>query len=102
MKIIITENKMFRVAKKVLTKKFGDLTPLVYDDEPNIVYYINKERALYFVYTNGDNYCEIGDNIWDFLTDTFGFDDDQIQEVIKEWLEDYYNLNNVSVLKSDW
>ena len=93
---------MFRVAKKVLTKKFGDLIPLVYDDEPNIVYYINKERVLYFVCTNGDNYCEIGDNIWDFLTDTFGFDDDQIQEVIKEWLEGHYKIKDVLVTTSDW
>ena len=102
MKIIITENKMFRVAKKLLTKKFGDLTPLVYDDEPNIVYYINKERALYFEYNKEENYCLIGDNIWDFLTDIFGLDNYQIQEVIKEWLEGHYKIKDVLVTTSEW
>ena len=93
---------MFRVAKKLLTKKFGDLTPLVYDDEPNIVYYINKERALYFEYNNEENYCLIGDNIWDFLTDIFGLDNYQIQEVIKEWLEGHYKIKDVLVTTSEW
>ena len=102
MKIIITENKMFRVAKKLLTKKFGDLTPLVYDDEPNIVYYINKERALYFECNKEEKYCRIGDNIWDSLTDIAGLDDYQIQEVIKEWLEGHYKIKDVLVTTSEW
>jgi hypothetical protein len=102
MKIIITENIIFKVAKKELTKKFGDLTPFAYDEEDNIVYYINKERALYFEYDKEENYCRIGDTIWDFLTDTFGLDDYQIQEVIKEWLEDHYKIKDVLVTTSAW
>jgi hypothetical protein len=102
MKIIITENRIFNVAKKELTKKFGDLTPFTYDEEDDIVYYINNKRALYFEYDKERNYCLIGDTIWDFLTDIFGLDDDQIKKITKEWLEDYYNLKDVSVLKSEW
>jgi hypothetical protein len=102
MKIIITENRIFSVAKKQLTKKFGDLTPFTYDEEDDIVYYINNKRALYFEYDKEENYCRIGDTIWDFLTDIFGLDDYQIQEVIKEWLEDHYKIKDVLVTTSAW
>ena len=93
MKVIITENSIYRVAKKALTKKFGDL--ILFKDEkfPNRVFYIDEQQKVYFDNNKIDDNVRINYHIFGtFLEDTFQFEYEQILQVTKEWLEEHYNL----------
>jgi hypothetical protein len=93
MKVIITENSIYRVAKKELTKKFGNL--ILFKDEkfPNRVFYIDEQQKVYFDNNKIDDNVRINYHIFGpFLEDTFQFEYEQILQVTKEWLEEHYNL----------
>ncbi len=94
MKVIITENRILSVAKKELTKKFGDLTPVEDDRYPKSIFYVDENGQTYLEYDkkSGRTYLDY-DIIWKFLEDIFGLDDGQIKQVTKEWLKDHYNLD---------
>ena len=107
MKIIITERQRKlisededreflvkkKTAKKYLTKKFGDLTPITDYREGNIIFYIDKKRNVYFDYNEETDLSKFDyDNIWSVLENTMGFSFKQTQQVTKEWLEENYNL----------
>jgi|694.fasta_scaffold126863_3 hypothetical protein len=93
MKVIITENRIYNIAKKELTKKFGDL--ILFKDEkfPNRVFYIDEQQKVYFDNNKIDDNVRINYHIFGpFLEDTFQFEYEQILQVTKEWLEEHYNL----------
>ena len=93
MKIIITENKIYNIAKKQLTKKFGNLTPVEYDSYPNRLFYVDEKGNLYFELTDWNDEVLVDYyTIWSFLEDTFQLEYKQIQQLTKEWIEEYYNL----------
>ena len=92
MKIIITENRIFSVAKKELTKHFGDLTPVENKKNPNVVFYTDKNRKIYIQYIVHFKKAGV-DEIYSFLEDIFGFDEDQINEIMTEWFQEQYGLN---------
>ena len=101
MKFLITENKLNRVALTWLNNNFGNLKPIVIGEEK---YYVNEDRLPLFYYYQDKknrpiyiNYYEI----WSFLESFFGMKYEQIQGVIRDWLEETYNLkgltpNNIS------
>ena len=41
-------------------------------------------------------------NIWEFLEEHFGLDFNEIQEVMKEWLFEVYNLRGVTPIVDDF
>ena len=92
MKIIITESSRDRVVLKWLNKEFGNLTPVVKDDR---TYYVDEDRKPLFIYfqdeENGVVYINY-ERIWVFFESIFGLKDPQIQEILKVWLEQTYNL----------
>ena len=107
MKIIITERQRKlisededreflvkkKIAKKQLTKKFGDLRPYETVGYSDIVLYIDEDKNVYFDYNkeNGKSFVHY-DIIWLFLEDIFSFNYKQIQQVTKEWLREHYKL----------
>ena len=108
MKIIITERQRKLIsedeedrdflvkkkfAKKQLTKKFGDLTPYETDKWPGYVYYIDDNKNIYFeCYKKNGKVWVDNNSIWTFLEDALQLDSHQIQQLIKEWLEEHYKL----------
>lgn len=93
MKVIITENKIYNIAKKQLTKKFGDL--ILFKDEkfPNRVFYIDEQQKVYFENNKINDNVRINYDIFgSFLEDIFQFEYQQILQVTKEWIEEHYNL----------
>jgi hypothetical protein len=92
MKVIITENRIFSVAKKELTKHFGDLIPFQTKSYPNIVFYTDKNQKIYIQYIESFKKAGV-DEIYSFLEDIFGFDEDQINEIMTEWFQEQYGLN---------
>lgn len=108
MKIIITERQrklisededrdflvIKKFAKKQLTKKFGDLRPYETDKMPGYVFYIDDNKNIYIeCYKKNGKVWVDNNSIWTFLEDGLQLDSHQIQQLIKEWLEEHYKLD---------
>ena len=82
MKIIITENKRDRLALNWLNNKFGNLTKVVNYDR-TFYYQDDKNKFVFIDYTR----------IWIFFESIFDMEYEQIQDILKIWLEETYNLS---------
>jgi hypothetical protein len=93
MKIIITENKRDRLALNWLNNKFGNLTKVVNYDR---TFYVNKDKKpLFYYYQDDKNKFVFIDytRIWIFFESIFDMEYEQIQDILKIWLEETYNLS---------
>ena len=82
-----------------LNKNFGNLTKVVKGD---ITYYVDENRLPLFYYDyqdkkNGYVYLNY-DRIWSFFELVFRYNYQQIQGLIKTWLEETYNLRGITPL----
>ena len=94
MKLIITESRIEKTAIHWLNKNFGDLEEFTTDRIPSAIFYRTKEgKEIIFEY---DSYYETiyvsKDYVWLFLMDMFGFDDNQITQLIDRWFQNRYNV----------
>jgi len=118
MKVIITERQLKllsedeerdflvkkKIAKKQLTKKFGDLMPYETEKYSGTIFYVDENKKNYFEYNkeNGKVWLDYK-TIWLFLEDVFSFNYEQIQQVTKEWLGEHYKLGVITtILSNDW
>ena len=93
MKIIITEGKLNKVILNWLDKEFGNLTEVVRDHR---THYVDQNGLTLFYYYPNDKikYIFIDyTRIWIFFESIFGLDHFQIQDILKIWLEETYNLS---------
>jgi hypothetical protein len=99
MKIIITESRLDRLAINWLNDNFGDLEPFESDIHPNHIFY-RKGDEIIFEYNknNGIVYVDY-DEIWLFFESYFSMKDNQIQYLIKIWIEERYNLE---ITTTEW
>ena len=81
---------------KWLNKEFGYLTNVVKD---NITFYVDEDRKPLFMYfqdeKNGYVYIYY-DRIWVFFESIFGLKDSQSQKILRVWLEETYNLRELT------
>jgi hypothetical protein len=90
MKYIITENRLYSVAMKWLNNEFGDLK--LYDYNKFRILFM-KDGEIIFDYDKKNGVVHISyEHIGKYLESLFGMENRQIQEVIKLWVEQYYNL----------
>jgi len=102
MKIIITENKIEKVAINWLNKKYGDLEPFETDDEPNYVFYKKGDNIIFdYNKKNGYVYVSYGE-IWSFFELFFNMEYKQIQDITKIWVEEHYNLRVTITVVTKW
>ena len=84
---------------KSFLNQFNDLTPVEKDDK---IYYVDKDRLPLFMYNqneeNGDVYINYY-RIWVFFEKVIGLDNKVIQNIIKNWLEETYNIIGLTPLK---
>jgi hypothetical protein len=91
-----------RIVLKWLNKEFGDLTPLV---RGNKTFYVDKDQIPLFYYYQDENneYVYVNyDKIWVFFESIFGLNYLQIQEIVKVWLEETYNLRGATPIEYLW
>jgi hypothetical protein len=96
MKYIITENKLDKVVITWLNDKFGNLKPIVRNGK---TFYINENKLILFYYYHDDKNRDVyinNDEIWSFLKSIFGLESKQIEDIIKQWLGETYNLNDLT------
>jgi hypothetical protein len=75
-----------------LKDNFDDLKKVIKDGEP---YYVDSERKPLFLNFKGSENRFVYINyhrIWSVLEDDFGLNYGEIQELIKKWLGETYNL----------
>ena len=97
MNIIIDQPKLVSVVKLYLTKFFGDLTQKTSSKYPNSVFYVNSDNQIFMEYDKKNervlfNYEEI----WSKLESYFKLNYGDIQLIMKDWLEEHYNLRGVT------
>ena len=99
MKYIITESKLEQIAIKYLNKMYGDLEEYRREDFPDSVFFI-KDKKVYMELNlkNDDLYVSYG-TIWLDLENTFSLEFDDIQSIIKKWVEETYKLRGVTPLR---
>ena len=77
-------------------EQFNNLTPVEKGDR---IYYVDKYNKPLFMYfqgkKNGDVYINYY-RIWLFFKEVIGLEYSEIQEIIKNWLEETYNLKGLT------
>ena len=97
MKIIITENRLNKVVLNWLDIEFGNLTKVVKGDYTQ---YVNQDGYVLISYlTNVKEVVYIDYvKIWRLLKDIFDMKSEQIQDILRIWLEETYNLKETMPL----
>ena len=76
---------------------FDDLDVVQSEEKPNVFLYRYEKGNNMMVYDRKNDKVYINHyEIWEFLEEGFGLDYDEIQEVMKEWLFEVYNLRGVT------
>jgi hypothetical protein len=101
MKVIISESKLHNIVIKFLNSEYGGLKLYDYN---NFLILLIKDGEIIFDYNKKSNVAYISyKHIGHYLEGLFGMGNRQIREVIKLWLEEYYNLPVKSVSpNNDW
>ena len=78
--------------------QFNGLNPV---EKNNAIYYVDKDKRTLFMYfqdrRNGVVYINY-DIIWSFFQKVIGLDYKKIRGIIKNWLEETYNLSGLTPL----
>jgi hypothetical protein len=80
---------------------FNNLTPV---EIGSMIFYVDKDRLPLFMHYQDikDRYIYINYNrIWSFFLDVIGLNDKKIQNIIKTWLEETYNLSGLTLVPVD-
>jgi hypothetical protein len=97
MDIIVDRPQLVRAVKSYLTRFFGDLPAKKHKDNPNSVFYVNSDDEVMMEHDKNTNNVWIDYfKIWSKLESLFYIKNDDIQLIMKEWLEEHYNLKGVT------
>jgi hypothetical protein len=91
MKIIITESKLNKVVLKWLDREFGNLTKVSNDNQIQYVDQDGDPLIKYLIHTKQIVFVDYY-RIWRMVGNIFGMGFQQVQDILKIWLEETYNL----------
>jgi len=67
------------------------------EEEPNLTLFRYEQGNNMMIYDRKIDYVFINiPNIWSFLEEDFGLDYDEVQEIMKVWLSEVYNLRGIT------
>jgi len=97
MDIQVNKDQLDRVVIKWLNKHYGNLIPKKDKNDPNSVFYVNSNNYVMMEYNQKNEYVYIHyDNIWSTIELLFHLNYDDIQSIMKVWLEETYKLEGVT------
>jgi len=100
MKVVITENRLERIAIKWLSDNYGDLEPFESEKYPDNIFYRKGDNVIFeYNKKNGVVYIDYNE-IWSFFESYFDMEYLQIQDLTKIWVEEHYNLRVTTTLRS--
>ena len=79
--------------------QFNDLIPV---EKDSMIFYVDKNRLPLFTYDPNEKNGDVHINyyrIWLFFEDVIGLDDKEIKGIIKNWLDETYNLGGLTPLR---
>ncbi len=99
MDIQVNKHQLERVVIKWLNTYFGNLTPKKHKHYPNSVFYVNSNKDIMMEYDqeNEDVFITYK-HIWSKIELLFHLNYDDIQSIMKVWLEEAYKLGGVTPL----
>jgi hypothetical protein len=94
MKIIITESKLNKVALKWMNLNFSpdQLEVIEHPDYPNSIFYRKNGKVVMEQNKKNERFWFSYEDIWSFFESFFGMEHQEIQEVLRYWLEDTFKL----------
>ena len=98
MKIIITESQLNNVIDKFITRRFEphqEVLRFFHDDSS----YWTKNNKIIAQFLKKHKWFFVAPEIWDQIEKMFSLQHDEVQDVIKQWLEKKYNLGEYKPLK---
>jgi len=84
-------NKKYKIGLRWLNDKFSNLTPI--NKDGNIYYIDNNKSVIFGIILN----CQLlidYDRIWSIFESFFDLNDEEISNLLVEWVKTYYNLKN--------
>ena len=88
-------NKLENIVIKYLNKLYGDLEECRTDRYLNIIFFV-KNKKVFMEQDLKNGMLWVGyDTIWSDLENTFSLEYDDVQSIIKKWVEVTYNLKGV-------
>jgi hypothetical protein len=93
MKYIITESRLEKLAINWLNNNYGDLEPYETEEEPDYIFYKKGNRVIFEYNKNSGAIYVDYDEIWTIFEAYFTMEYEQIQHIIKMWVEGQYNLS---------
>lgn len=91
------ERKLF----EFIDKNLLGLKTIVLDDHPSFIMYFNNDNKNVFEYKkeNGNTMLGVNPLIWEKIKDDFYFTDEGVKILIKNIVENAYNLKHIKPLK---
>ena len=83
MKIIITENKRIRLAINWLEDEYPDLQKMTFPEHEGV--FLSDKGMFKMLYNSRVKGFYVLNEIWDFIRSMFGFDNDEVSELLLEW-----------------
>lgn len=93
MKLLITENKRYQLAYKILDDILSKLTREVYDDNKDSIFsnhqiiFRDKNDEIVMWYSEKHDRLEVNQGIWAPLK-VFSFNDEELERIIFWWFKD--------------
>ena len=103
MKFIITENKLNNVALSWMNKNFSpDQLEIVTSEKyPNSVFFRKDGKVVMEQDKEYKDFWVDYHEIWSFFESFFGMEYQQIQEVLRYWLEENFKLKGYTPYEND-
>ena len=100
MKILITESQKERIALNYLNKNFhpDQLEIVEHPDYPDSIFYRKDGQVIMEIEKKNRYFCVDYDVIWSFFNKVFSMETDEIQRLMKTWLEETFNLKGFTPL----
>jgi hypothetical protein len=83
MRVIITESKRSKIAIKWLEDDYPNLELLRYPEYEDI--FVADKGMFKMSYISRTKTLHVKNDIWDFIRNMFGFDNDEVSDLLLEW-----------------
>ena len=83
MRIIISENKRIRLAINMLEEDYPDLKKITFPGHEEI--FVSDKGMFKMSYISRTKRLYVLNELWDFIRSMFGFDNDEVGELLLDW-----------------
>jgi hypothetical protein len=94
MKYIITESQYNKAIDKFITYHLEPHEEKTSKEYPESIFWVKDGLAIVRIKKKSEFFW-VNSNIWNTISLMFSLDENETQEVIKEWLENHYKLGSL-------